>query len=114
MSLPSKEAPILEGQKFSLSERLEGINLPPELKEIKGIEALKKENLVLEKSILDENGTPLLENSLEQKKIIIKLPLSESQINQAIHLKVIDSLRWLAEWAKRLLKITGGKFIYKT
>lgn len=37
----------------------------------------------------------------------ITLPLSEYQIAQGLHVSVIDSFRWLAEWCRRKLKQIG-------
>ena len=70
------------------------------------------DEMVLSQPIIGEDGAVILDNPTSPQ-ITITLPLTDDQINQALHLKILHSLRWLAEWAKRLLKITGGKFIYK-
>ena len=53
-----------------------------------------------------------MDNAAPQQ-VVVKLPLTGAQMDQALHLKIIYSFRWLAEWTKRLLKIIGGKFAYK-
>jgi len=110
MSLPSKEALVSERQKFPVVERQKAIEFSPELKKVESVTS--EETLVLQEPIVGEDGAIILDNPTSQQ-VVVKLPLSDDQINQALHLKVIYSLRWLAEWAKRLLKITGGKFAYK-
>jgi len=110
MALPSKEALFSERQKFPVVERQKAIEFSPELKKIET--TVNEETLVLEKPIFGEDGAIILDNPTPQQ-VVVTLPLSDDQINQALHLKVIYSLRWLAEWARRLLKITGGKFSYR-
>ena len=52
-------------------------------------------------------------DNVTPQQVTITLPLTEEEMSRALHLKIIYSLRWLGEWMKRLLKIIGGKFIYK-
>jgi len=44
---------------------------------------------------------------------VITLPLTEAEMKRGLHYKIVDSLRWLAEWCQRLVKIAHGKFIYR-
>lgn len=110
MSLPSKEALVSENQGFPVVERQKKIEFSPEIKKVESVTG--EETLVLEEPIIGEDGAVILDNPTPQQ-VVVTLPLSDDQINQALHLRVLYSLRWLAEWAKRLLKITGGKFTYK-
>lgn len=110
MSLPSKEALVSENQRFPVVERQKKIEFSPELKKVESVAG--EETLVLEEPVIGEDGAVILDNPTPQQ-VVVTLPLSDDQINQALHLRVLYSLRWLAEWAKRLLKITGGKFTYK-
>ncbi|MCX6725980.1 MAG: hypothetical protein NT052_01525 [Candidatus Shapirobacteria bacterium] len=115
MPLPSKEkeAFISEREKFPIVEVIGKPKIPENSPELsKKIESLSDDEMVLSQPIIGEDGAVILDNPTSPQ-ITITLPLTDDQINQALHLKILHSLRWLAEWAKRLLKITGGKFVYK-
>jgi len=112
MALPSKETIVSEKERFPIVER----PTVPEINEINEetpqIETIVGEEISLPQPITDDNSQVVVDNVAPQQ-IVVKLPLSEQQMNRALHLKLVYSLRWLAEWTKRLIKIVGGKFIYK-
>jgi hypothetical protein len=111
MTLPEvRETPISGKEKFPIAERP---SVPEFNPKIEKVEVVIKEDAVLSEPIVGEDGAVILDNPTPQQGIIIKLPLTDDQMNQALRLKVIYSLRWLAEWTKRALKILGGKFIYR-
>jgi len=107
MGLP--EAQIGEKEKLPLEERLTTPEIPPE---IEHIEAIAGAEITLPKPITDSSGQPILDNATPQQ-VTITLPLTEEEMQQALHLKIIYSLRWLAEWVKRLTKIIRGNFLYR-
>jgi sugar (pentulose or hexulose) kinase len=107
MALP--EAQIGEKEKLPLEERLTTPEIPPE---IEHIEAIAGAEITLPKPITDSSGQPILDNATSQQ-VTITLPLTEEEMQQALHLKIIYSLRWLAEWVKRLTKIIRGNFLYR-
>lgn len=114
MALPSKEAfketiPS-EAGKAIVVERQHTPEIPHEIERVESVTGI--EEMKLDEPIVGEDGAIILDNPTPQQ-VTIKLPLTDDQINQALGLKVIYSLRWLAEWSKRLLKILGGKFIYR-
>ncbi len=94
--LPFKERPLTP-------------EVPPE---VEHLEAVAGAEVSLPQPITDTGGGVILDNIAPQQ-VTITLPLTEEEMQQALHLKIIYSLRWLAEWMKRLLKIVGGKFVYK-
>ncbi|MGB9706678.1 MAG: hypothetical protein ACPLXP_01195 [Microgenomates group bacterium] len=106
MALP--EAQIGEKEKLPVRERPATPEIPPE---IEHVEAIAGAEIILPQPITDTGGGIILDNAAPQQ-VTITLPLTEEEMQQALHLKIIYSLRWLAEWAKRLIKIVGGKFIY--
>ncbi len=109
MALPSKETFIPEREKIPVVEPL----TTPEIKpENSPMEVVVEEEISLPQPLTDETNQVILDNAAPQQ-VVVKLPLTEEQIEKALHLKIANSLRWLAEWTKRLLKIVGGKFIYK-
>jgi hypothetical protein len=109
MSLPSKETIISERDKFPVGEILATPDVTPETQHM---EAVTGEEITLPQPITDDTSQVVMDNAAPQQ-VTIKLPLTGQQMDQALHLKIIYSFRWLAEWTKRLLKIVGGKFTYK-
>lgn len=61
----------------------------------------------------DQSGQVLVEPaSLEHPEIV--LPVTEAAIKRALHMKVWDSLLWLAEWSKRIIKMFPGRVFYRS
>lgn len=110
MALPSKEAINAEQEAGPITERLVTPEIPPE---IEHVEAVSGAEIYLPQPVTDDSGATVMDNAAPQQ-VTVTLPLTDDQMNQALHLKIIYSLRWLAEWTKRLLKIAGGKFLYKS
>lgn len=104
MALPEVE----RREKPLIQERLLTPEIPPE---IEHVEAVAGAEFTLPQPITVGNQV-ILDNAAPQK-ITITLPLTEEEMMRALHFKIVYSLRWLAEWAKRLLKIVGGRFIYR-
>jgi hypothetical protein len=49
----------------------------------------------------------------KKKEEPVELPLSRTQIQEGLHHKVWESVRWLSEWCVRQVKLLHGKVIYK-
>lgn len=47
-----------------------------------------------------------------QKQTII-LPLDEDGVKQGLHRKVMDAIRWLAEWSVYMIKKYPGRVFYR-
>lgn len=109
MALPSKEAINAEQESDSLVERPVTPEIPPEIEQA---EAVLGAEIYLPQPVTDDSGAIMMDNAVPQP-VTITLPLTDDQMNQALHLKIIYSLRWLAEWARRLAKIVGGRFQYQ-
>lgn len=71
------------------------------------------EEIKLPQPITDDAGQVMLDNVAPQQ-VTVTLPLTEEETNRALHVKIVYSLRWLAEWTKRLIKVVGGNFLYKS
>lgn len=110
MALPSKETIISEYEKVPVVERSTKVEFTPEIKKVEPV--VGGEEITLPQSVMDDTGAVILDNIAPQQ-VTIKLPLTEEEMNQALHLKIIYSFRWLAEWTKRVLKILGGRFTYR-
>jgi len=109
MALPLKEALGRSPEKEPVTERLVTPEIPPE---IERVEAVAGAELKLSHPVTDDSGAVVMDNAAPQQ-VIVTLPLTDEEMNRALHLKIFYSLRWLAEWTRRLLKTAGGKFLYK-
>jgi hypothetical protein len=106
-----KEAIVGAQEKAPIVERVPPRELGPEVKDwLTKLET--GEEIQLPQPVTDDSGQPLVSPPASQQ-VTVTLPLTEEEMKFALHQKVIDSIRWLAEWMKRVLKIAGGKFIYK-
>lgn len=70
------------------------------------------ETVQLPQPITDDFGQVLVEASTQTKPKII-LPLDEEEFKKGLHQKVISSMRWLAEWCLRVMKLAAGRVFYK-
>ncbi len=68
--------------------------------------------VTLPQPIEDEYGEILLKATHIPKPTIV-LPLNEQTMDKALHAKVMDSVRWLAEWCKRSILVAPGRVFYK-
>ncbi|MBI2326510.1 hypothetical protein HYU91_03920 [Candidatus Collierbacteria bacterium] len=48
-----------------------------------------------------------------QKQTII-LPLDEEEVRRGLHHKVLDAIRWLAEWSVYMIKKYPGRVFYRS
>lgn len=96
-------------EKYPIVERPVTPEVPPEVEQV---EAVAGAEISLPQPVTDDTGAVIVDTPAPQQ-VTVTLPLTEEEMNQALHLKIVYSLRWLAEWCKRLLKIMRGKFIYK-
>lgn len=113
MALPepeTKETPISEREKIPIVERKEG-EIAPEVKDyITKVETAAE--IKLPTPVTDDQGQ-VVADDVVPKKVKIELPLSEARIRRGLGYKVADSFRWLAEWCRRLVRITQGRFVYR-
>lgn len=104
-----KEILISEREKVPVVERPTTPEIPPGVEKM---EAVPGAEISLPQPVTDDQGQVIVDTPTPQK-VTVTLPLTEEEIRRGLGLKVVDSLLWLAEWTKRLLKIVGGKFVYK-
>jgi len=67
--------------------------------------------VTLPKPVADDYGQILVQAAQIPKPKIV-LPISEPEMEIALHHKIIDSFRWLYEWAKRLILLQPGRVFY--
>jgi len=106
MALPGPER-----EKVPIVERKLPKEVEPEVKDwLTKLET--GEEIQLPQPVTDDQGQVIVDTPAPHQ-VTVTLPLTEEEISKKLPLKIVDSLLWLREWAKRLLKIVGGKFIYK-
>ena len=76
------------------------------------IEKVEKKEIKLPQPIYDQSGQVILDNIVPQKPKIT-LPLDKLGIQKGLKYKVQDSLRWLAEWCLRVIKMGRWRVVYK-
>jgi hypothetical protein len=106
-----KETPAPGVEKAPIVETVPPKELGPEVKDwLTKVET--GEEVQLPRPVYDTSGQVLIQPAAPQK-VTVKLPLDDQGIKAGLTYKIIDSIRWLAEWCLRLIKITAGKFIYR-
>jgi len=64
--------------------------------------------------VTDDYTTRVLLGSSNDPNAPVTLPLTEEQLQVALHMKVWQSIRWLAEWCVRQIKMLGGRAKFKS
>lgn len=95
-----------------MTEYTRKVDLEPE---VEGwLEKLEKEDSRLQQPVVDDKGKIILDDAAKQKKgFKVVLPLTKDEVDKGLHHKVIDSIRWLAEWCIRMIKMFGSKVAYR-
>jgi len=71
-----------------------------------------EEEIYLAKPVIDDYGQPIVSSPAPvQPKIT--LPVSKTSYTFGLTQKVNESIRWLAEWCLRLIKIFGDKLVFR-
>lgn len=123
MALPNEpQIPSAKEQKETLSklfpEKHPVVERPTKIEkegipeEIEKAEAVTGAEVSLPQPVTDDTGAVVLDDTTP-KQVTVTLPLTEDEIQHALHLRMIHSIRWLAEWSARLLKKAGKRFVYK-
>lgn len=96
-----------------MTEYTRKVDLEPE---VEGwLEKLEKEDSRLQQPVVDDKGKIILDDAAKQKKgFKVVLPLTKDEVDKGLHHKVIDSIRWLAEWCIRMIKMFGSKVAYRS
>jgi hypothetical protein len=88
------------------------VDLEPEVES--WLEKLEKEEAQLQQPVVDDQGQVVVDDSQQQGKgFKVILPLTKDEVEKGLHHKVIDSVRWLAEWCIRMVKMFGNKVAYR-
>lgn len=99
-------------EKTPITEYTSNVDLEPE---VEGwLEKLEKEDTNLQQPVVNQQtGQIVLDDTQSQGGFKVVLPLTKDEIEKGLHHKMIDGLRWLAEWCLRLIKMFGNKVAYR-
>ena len=112
-SVGAKERGIGRQEKTPITEYTRKVDIEPE---VEGwLEKLEKEDAQLQQPVTDDKTGQVVLDDLQKKKDKFKviLPLTKDEVEKGLHYKVVDSIRWLAEWCIRMIKIFGKKVAYR-
>ena len=96
-----------------ITEYTRKVDLEPEVES--WLEKIEKEDSELQEPLVDDQGAVVLDDAKEEKKSKFKiiLPLTKKEVEMGLHGKVVDSIRWLAEWCVKTIKMFHGKVAYR-
>ena len=99
--------------KSPIKEYTRDADLEPE---VEGwLEKLEKEDTKLQQPVVDQTtGQTVLDDSQQQKtNFKVVLPMTKDEVEKGLKHKIIDSVRWLAEWCIRMIKMFGNRVAYR-
>jgi len=98
-------------EKTPITEYTRNVDLEPE---VEGwLEKVEKESSQLKAPIQDDTGKTIVDDAQKQDDFKVVLPMTKDEVEKGLHHKVIDSVRWLAEWCIRMVKMFGNKVKYR-
>lgn len=120
MTVDKELEPAGVGKRREVIRRLFGKKeVPPEIEEIPEIppeieraQPVAGAAAQLTQPVTDDQGQVLVTSAAAQQPQIV-LPLTGEEIEEGLHQKVFNSVRWLAEWCLRLVKKMGGAVVIK-
>lgn len=112
-NLPENEKDVLN-QLFSETEKYPVIGeVEPKLdKEVVPLIEKIEKDISLSKPINDNYGQPLISPPASQNPKIT-LPVTKATYSLGLTQKITDSVRWLAEWCLRIIKIFGTQAVFR-
>jgi len=106
-------AKVSESRKVETIEEIPaGPEVEKKLEQEGYIEKVEKETMVSPVIVDDYTKEVLLKPTSNQSPKVV-LPLTEEQVERGLHEKVWESIRWLAEWCVRQIRIMSGRAQYK-
>jgi len=100
-----------------MTEYTRKVDLEPEVES--WLEKLEKEDKSLQQPVMDDStGQVILDSTKggqgsQKGDFKVVLPLTKDEVEKGLHHKVVDSIRWMAEWCIRMIKMFGKKVAYK-
>lgn len=76
------------------------------------VAAVKKEETPIT-PVIDDYTNEILLNQTSKGSSVITLPLTQQQVEEDLHKNIWESVRWLAEWCVRQVKMLPGRVMYR-
>lgn len=117
VSVQEQEQPFVEKRIEDPAEleRNEGVGGDEGRKELEGyLEKIERE--VKKEPVLDDVNRQVVLTPTQTQQVTITLPLTDEEVQLGLHHKIVDSVRWLAEWCIRIAKkaaLLGFRVVYK-
>lgn len=83
--------------------------LPPEI--AGWLERVERDDVAEPPTVVHQGKTVVSPAAPTQAQVT--LPLTSDDLKKGLHRKILESIRWLAEWCLRLVKKYHGKVAYK-
>ena len=101
--VPTEVVPPVELREEEHGEEVEG-----------WLERLERgEDINLPQPVTDDQTGQVLVTAAKPKDPEIVLPVTAAVAEKGLHMKVWESMRWLAEWSLRILKMWPGRAVYR-
>ncbi|MFC1790641.1 hypothetical protein ACFLZP_04135 [Patescibacteria group bacterium] len=91
---------------FGKKEKFPVVEVPEIPPEIEKAQSVSGASTQLQKPVVDDQGQIIVDAPGDRGKKIT-LPLTKEGVRVGLTYKIVDSLRWLAEWCLRLAKRAG-------
>lgn len=116
VSVQEQEKPFVEKRIEDPAELgSEGVGGNEGRKELEGyLEKIERE--VKKEPVLDDTNGQVVLTPTQNQQVAITLPLTDEEIRLGLHHKIVDSVRWLAEWCIRIAKkaaLLGIRVVYR-
>lgn len=118
MAIPGKEhEPVSSSQEEVALKQVEGyieqVEKAPELAQDSQLQAAPSQTPTPPPITDDKTGQVVMQSVTPEVKPI-HLPLNEDQVRDGLHHKLVDSIRWLAEFCVYLIKKYPGRVFYSS
>lgn len=100
------------GKPESASE-VEIIPENPDIEKLEGYIEKVEKAAETQTTVVDDYTQQVLLGSASPQNPVVTLPLTQEQVVKGLHHKVMDGMRWLAEWCLRQIKVLHGKVRFK-
>jgi galactose-1-phosphate uridylyltransferase len=102
-------SPVGASERVPIVEMREPKELP---EEVEGwLERVEREDVEQPRAVVHK-GKTIVSPSAPQD-VSVTLPLTEEEVKQGLHHKLVESVRWMAEWCARIVKKYHGRIAYK-
>lgn len=108
-----REFPVLSADEMALKEvdgYIEKIEKKAETQSVQT--GVTQSGHVSPPMVSDTSGKVIMSSKSSAAPKIV-LPLDEEEIRQGLHHKMIDAIRWLAEWSVYIIKKYPGRVFYR-